>query len=177
MNIERALTVEGFMEPIELEYLANAASKCKRIAEIGSWKGRSASAMAMNTSGLVYCVDTWSGHLEASDHFSADCFKDFLRNTKDLHNVLPIPLESSHACAIFREFGFTFDMIFLDGRHDYEGISADITNWKTVLAPGAILCGHDLGHSDWPDVQKAVELMIPDYRRVPNTNIWTTETI
>ena len=36
MSIERALPIEGFMEIPELEYLSHAASKSKRIAEIGS---------------------------------------------------------------------------------------------------------------------------------------------
>jgi predicted O-methyltransferase YrrM len=175
MSIERALATEGFMEPPELEYLSRAASRMGRIVEIGSWKGRSAIAMASNTEGLIFCVDTWSGHLEASDHFSAECFKDFLRNTKDYVNILPIPLESTQACLTFWEHGFQFDMIFIDGRHDYEGVAADIHAWRDVLAPRGILCGHDYGHSDWPGVKKAVDELVPTARRVPNTNIWTTE--
>jgi predicted O-methyltransferase YrrM len=163
------------MEPPELEYLASAASKHRRILEIGSWKGRSAIAMAENTSGLVYCVDTWSGHLEASEHFSAECFMDFLKNTKSFNNIIPIPLESSHVAAIMKPFGMHLDMIFIDGRHDYEGVVADISNWSPLLVEGGILCGHDYGHSDWPDVARVVGLLVPKFRIVPNTNIWTTE--
>lgn len=175
MNIERALTVEGWMYAPELEYLAKAASTRKRIAEIGSWKGRSATAMAMNTDGLVCCVDTWSGHLEASEHFSADCFKDFLANTQDIPNIMPIPLGSVRAAAIFRRFGFQFDMVFLDGLHHFEGVVDDIEAWRGLLTPNAIFCGHDYGDENWPGVKKAVDLLIPNFRRVPETNIWTTE--
>jgi predicted O-methyltransferase YrrM len=175
MNIEPALTIEGFMEVPELDYLAHAASLSDGIVEIGSWRGRSATAMAVNTKGLVHCVDTWSGHLDASDHFSAECYKDFLKNIRTLRNILPVPLESSHACEIFRTFGSKFDMIFIDGRHDYDGVEADIVNWSPLLSPGGILCGHDYGHPDWPDVERAVKALVPDFRIVPNTNIWTTE--
>ncbi len=175
MNIEKALETPGFMEISELEYLASAASKHRRILEIGSWKGRSAIAMAENTTGLVYCVDTWSGHLEASEHFSAECFMAFLKNTKSFNNIIPIPLESSHVADIFRPFGQHLGMIFIDGRHDYEGVKKDIVNWTPLLDEGGILCGHDYGHPDWPDVVKAVDELVPNFRRVPNTNIWTTE--
>jgi predicted O-methyltransferase YrrM len=175
MNLKQALATEGFMELFELEYLAHAASKSKRILEIGSWKGRSAIAMASNTDGLVYCVDTWSGHLDASDHFSAECFKDFIRNTKGFTNIIPFPLESLQAAAIFQRFGFQFDFIFIDGRHDYEGVVRDLVAWAPLLAPGAILAGHDYGHPDWPDVKTAVDELVPQAHRVTDTNIWTTE--
>ena len=148
MNLERALATEGFMDPPELEYLAHAASRSWRIAEIGSWRGRSAIAMAENTNGLVRCIDTWSGHFENSENLSAECLKDFLKNTKDITNILPVPLESTRAAAIFARFNMTFDMIFIDGRHDYEGVVADIEAWRPLLRHDGILCGHDYGHSD-----------------------------
>lgn len=175
MNLKHALETEGFMELPELEYLAYAASRSSRILEIGSWKGRSAIAMAENTKGLVYCVDTWSGHLEASENFSAECFMAFLKNTKGFLNIVPIPLESSHAAAILSRFRQHLDMIFIDGRHDYEGVAADIQAWTPLLAPRGILAGHDYGHPDWPDVVTAVDKLVPKFRRVPETNIWTTE--
>jgi predicted O-methyltransferase YrrM len=175
MNIEKALPVQGFMDIPELEYIACAANKSVNIVEIGSWRGRSAIGMAQNTDGIVTCVDTWSGHLEASDHFDPECFKDFLRNTKGFDNILPVPLESSKAAKVFANAGHLFDMIFIDGRHDFEGVKADIENWTPLLSPGGILCGHDYGHSDWPDVVSVVNLIIPKFRVVPNTTIWTTE--
>jgi predicted O-methyltransferase YrrM len=175
IDITPALGIEGFMEVPELEYLACAARKSKRILEVGSWKGRSAIVMAYNTKGLVHCVDTWSGHLDASDHFSADCFKDFLKNTNCFANILPIPLESVHCASIFSQFGYRFDMIFIDGRHDYDGVVRDIKAWKPLLSENGILCGHDYGHPDWPDVKNVVDELVSNFRVVRNTNIWTTE--
>lgn len=175
MNIEKALTIEGFMEPAELDYLAHVASGRHRIAEIGSWKGRSAIAMASNTRGLIYCVDTWSGHLESSENLSVECFRDFLRNTAGFINILPVPLESCHAAAIFGESGYVLDMVFIDGRHDFVGVERDIKAWTALLRTGGILCGHDYGHPDWPDVKEAVNKFVPKFRIVPGTNIWTTE--
>ena len=59
MNIERALQIPGMMSEEELVYLAELASDRECIVEIGSWMGRSARAMADNTKGKMYCVDTW----------------------------------------------------------------------------------------------------------------------
>lgn len=174
INIDPAIPIEGFMEIPELEYLARTASRSSRIVEIGSWKGRSAIAMAANTLGLVYCVDTWSGHLEASEHFSQECFRDFLRNTKPFTNIMPVPHESTHAAAIFSRFRFRFDMIFVDGRHDAEGVERDLAAWMPLLSIGGILCGHDYGRWDWPDVATVVDRMIPNFRIVRDTTIWTT---
>ena len=60
MNITRALQIPGMMSEEELTYLAELASDREWIVEIGSWMGRSARAMADNTKGTVYCVDTWA---------------------------------------------------------------------------------------------------------------------
>ena len=63
-----------------------------------------------------------------------------------------------------------YDMIFLDASHDYASVKADILAWMPLLAPGGLLCGHDLG-PNWPEVEVAVRELIPDFKLGAN-QIW-----
>ena len=170
----------------ELLWLAERASEHSRIAEIGSWMGRSTRALADNTSGTVYAVDTWLGSEEHAgmlqgrpDNYLLD---EFVRNMGDLvatARVCPIRMDSRVAARIFWERGTRFDMIFIDASHDYENVKADIVDWKKVLAPGGLLCGHDFGCAEFPGVTRAIlelipKIQIPGNGQRPNS-IWYAE--
>lgn len=48
--------------------------------------------------------------------------------------------------------GEQFDFIYIDGRHDYKGVSEDLEQWWPLLRPGGIFAGHDyLSAADVPD--------------------------
>lgn len=171
MNIEHALTVDGWMAYEELEYLARAASKSGVIVEVGSWKGRSTCALAANAVGWVTAVDTWLG----SEEQGVSCdgiMEEFLANTGRYSNVELCRLESLQAAEKFKREGRMFDLIFLDARHDYDSIYADIVAWRPLLRENGILCGHDY-HFAWPGVIRAVDRLIPQFRVI--YSIWTTE--
>lgn len=57
IDIVRALGIHGWMEPFELEWLAQRAREATTIIEVGSWKGRATRALAdhvgMDTGELV----------------------------------------------------------------------------------------------------------------------------
>ena len=179
IDISHALSVEGFMEIEEMEYLAKTAAKSKTIVEIGSWKGRSACAMAANTSAPIFCVDTWSGKLEngITEEVESGFLKAFLENTRRYSNVMPICMSSVRAADCMYKMGMRFDMIFIDATHTFESCCSDILAWRPLLTPGGILCGHDLGHKDWQGVEQAVDSLIEEYSVVPETSIWTTEAL
>jgi predicted O-methyltransferase YrrM len=167
VNIKNALATEGWMKTAVLEWLAEKASKLRTIAEIGSWIGRSTTAMAdnMEGSGLILAVDTWSGS-EEHESFLADKPPDFvygifcknLKKYMDSGRVCPVHLPSVEAARVFQAIGYAgFDMVFMDAAHDYENVKADIQAWKPLVKPGGLLCGHDWGHP--PIVQAVGELL------------------
>lgn len=159
------------MSETELWYLARAASRSSEICEIGSWLGRSSCALAENTSGSLLCVDTWLGTEEQGEH-GKDILPDFLSNLSHMKNVGTMQSCSLDAAARLSAEGRSFDLIFIDAKHDYESISADIRAWKRLLRTGGVMCGHDF-HAHWPGVMKAVREEFEHFRIVDT--IWTTE--
>lgn len=175
VNIAAALQIPGWTSEAELTWLAEQARTRSRIAEIGSWKGRSTRALADNTPGRVWAVDTWQGTKE-DGHFRELAAKPadwlvtvFHVNAGYLHNIVTVRCPSVYA-ALTRCHLKTFDMIFIDASHDYENVKADILAWRPLLAPGGLLCGHDYD-AGREGVVRAVRELIPE-RYNPAGSIW-----
>jgi SAM-dependent methyltransferase len=181
MSLERALAISGWMTEAELFYLATTASRSQQIAEIGSWQGRSTRALADHTCGIVCAVDTWKGsaeewHIaELKDKPLNWLFNTFCANMSDLSNVLPYQMTSLEAAEHFLTAGTRFDFIFLDASHDYENVAADIRAWQPLLCPDGIFAGHDYNPPTFPGVVQAVHELVPRFRVLEGTALWTTE--
>lgn len=182
IHIERALATPGWMEPEELAYIAELASRHKLIVEIGSWRGRSAVAWAQNTQGFVWCIDTWANDAYGISfpqdppdlHQRHDwLLKEFQRNTEGLNNIFPLRTNSLDGARRIREAGIRPDVIFIDAGHNYNDVVTDIEAWRPLLAEGGVLMGHDYSYEGWPDVKTVVDKMIPNFRTIQT--IWTTE--
>ncbi len=178
MKIERASEILGWMSLEELRWLAERASKSTRILEVGSFLGRSTRALADNAAGRVYAIDTWR-NADAHPFMRVPrirleedwAWQGFLRNVKDL---IPSKIEvrrrnSLAAAKEFSDEGKRFDLIFIDGAHDYESVKADIEAWSLLLAEGGLLCGHDFCGKH-PGVLAAVRELVPT-RKIVDT-IW-----
>jgi predicted O-methyltransferase YrrM len=180
MDLAKAEQITGWMQTSELEWLATRASQCKRIAEIGSWMGRSARAMADNSKAEIWCVDTWRGSGEEHDRELAGKPKDWLfdqfkANMGDLLSagrLMTLRADSIQAAqTIGLGFELRFDMIFIDGDHSYEGCKADLLAWKPLLNKGGLLCGHDFDGGR-PGVVRAVKELIPNFIKASAGSIW-----
>ena len=174
------------LEP-ELAWLAEQASTRKKIAEIGSWKGRSTRALVDNQpfGGVLYAIDTWGGtpsptateaevalyKRELDGKPSAWLFNQFTDNLAGM-SVTAVPLRSldaAHWLAFHR-----FDMIFLDAAHDYESVKSDILAWRPLLVDGGLLCGHDYHDykGRFPGVDRAVNELISNVHALGVGSIW-----
>ena len=180
-GIAHALNISGYMVPVELTYLAEVASRSHRIAEIGSFQGRSTRALADNTPGVVYAVDTWNGSDEEWHRALLKgkppnwLLEEFLRNMKGLSNVTICRQTSLEAARRFSDSKTAFDLVFIDASHDYASVSADIKAWEPLLQPGGIFCGHDFNYRAFPGVARAVNELVPRFRVVKGTSLWTTD--
>lgn len=171
MSIDRARGIQGWMEPNELTWLAEQAKTHYRIAEIGSWLGRSTAALSDHTPGTVVAVDTWAGSDEPAHHALLAgkdpdwLYREFLRNVGS--NVEAVRMNSLEAAAVLAER--RFDMIFIDGAHDVASVKADIEAWLPLLEPGGLLCGHDY----FTTVKEAVDSVL--VARMASGSIWRME--
>lgn len=180
MSIGNAVLVNGWMLSTELEWLATQAKRRKLIVEIGSWMGRSTRALADSTRGKVIAVDTFFGSDEPEHHRILDAqpedwlLKEFKKNLAEhiITGKVEVCQNTSLDAAKYLNFaGEKFDMIFIDAAHDYESVKADILAWMPLLAPGGLLCGHDFKGAA-TGVQRAVEELVPDFKRVTGGSLW-----
>jgi predicted O-methyltransferase YrrM len=178
IDIERALSIDGFMGSPELIWLAEQAQKHRHIIEIGSWKGRSTRALADNTFGEVYAVDTWKGTYNEPIHEkellgkSPDwLLNEFKSNMSDLFNVNIIQGLSVDVAKQLSNL--RFDMVFIDAGHTYQEVREDILSWYPLVTKGGLLSGHDY-ISEWPGVIEAVDELLPN-RIIVADRCWCME--
>ena len=186
LHISTALAISddlgiGDYREAELLWLAYQANRHVRIAEIGSWMGASTRALADNTRGSIYAIDTWGGGTDAfiikilKTHPPGWAFAQFSKNTRDLTNLTVIKKNSLAAAEEFLGRGDKFDMIFIDASHDYESVCADIRAWQPLLIPGGMLCGDDYDEKMFPDVVRAVNELLPGALKIAGS-LWAVGT-
>lgn len=185
MRLERAKEITGWMDEIELTWLAEQAASHATIVEIGSWMGRSTRALADNSLGQVYAVDAFAAF--RADGTDVDCgtiryiwarngdnfdwqYNQFMENMKGT-NVIVQRMLSVDAAKYFASQGQMFDMIFIDARHDYASVKEDIQVWRPLLVSGGLLCGHD--YTDFVEVRQAVNECCPGAKAVAGS-IWAS---
>jgi beta-1,4-mannosyl-glycoprotein beta-1,4-N-acetylglucosaminyltransferase len=169
-----AHTVDGFFNVGDFEYykkvVVNAVDQ-NHFVEIGSYKGRSSSYMAVEIANsgkqiTFDCVDTWQG---SEEHQAGQLFQDvdvvnnrlydvFLKNmepVKGFYNAKR--MRSLEAAATYADA--SIDMVFIDAAHDYDSVHADILAWAPKVKSGGIISGHDFPH---PPVRRAVDELLGD---------------
>lgn len=154
---------------LALYRLASLLPDGSKILEIGSYKGASALAMGRAIKGKdirLYCIDMWASYLDQEDfvgfaHNRIDDRKvlaDFMDNTAFLGDQIKLMRGKSTDFASMLA-GENFDLIFIDGAHDYASIRGDILLCMAALKPGSLMTGHDF-HSMGDGVRRAVNELL-----------------
>ena len=148
--------------------MVSVASPNSVFVEIGAWKGKSSSFMAVEIANSkknikFYCVDTWKGSQNEMCHLTdPDIVKHgsilnvFTQNTKPVAKFIDaIQMPSTVAPRLFDDK--SLDFVFIDADHSYEAVKADIAAWHPKVKQGGYLGGHDLC---FETVKRAVDEMI-----------------
>ena len=116
--------------------------------EIGSWKGKSTSFMAVEISNSkkkidFYCIDTFEGSVEHKDNPELPLlYNIFKTNMKPVEGYYSdMRMTSMEAVRKFEDE--SIDFVFIDGSHEYADIKDDIMNWLPKVKHGGVLAGHD----------------------------------
>lgn len=175
------------LKPRDIEALKDVIASILKpnllIAEIGTWKGHSASiivSLIKELGGHLYCIDHWLGDRHSQFDKEAkvkDIFAIFKQNMIELglwDNIHPMYMDSVSAAKVFADG--ILDMVFIDGEHIYERVKEDIMGWYPKLKMGGIMCGHDWenperrgGHAG---VTKAIEELLGKDYKVMGNAVW-----
>lgn len=152
-NLENIYGHLGRAEGCLLYYLASLVPEGGVIVEIGSYLGKSTAYLATGAdeSVTIYAIDTWDSRTMPIEH--CDTLPEFLRNTEEWRNIVPLRWVSWLAGAAWD--GPRVDLWFHDGDHSYEGVKRDFQEWVRHLKPHAIVALHDYGNSR--NVKRAVD--------------------
>ena len=126
--MERALEIDGFMLPEELEGLfatARALPPGANVVEIGSWKGRSTVAicegLAANETARVWAIDTFDGDPDidrvVGSFDSNEVLAEFRRNTAPYERLSLLVSYSTDAVEGFEDG--SLDWVFIDANPSY----------------------------------------------------------
>lgn len=144
-----------------------------KIAEIGTWLGRSLAAFIefcqeLKKTPLIHAVDTFKGtlsegevHTETVKEFGGSirqAFENNIRSIQDLGDRLIIHENDSLSAA--KEIAdSSLDAVFIDGDHTEEAVYADLCAWASKVKRGGILAGHD---ADYETVKRALRRFFGD---------------
>lgn len=146
--VRRAMSVEGMVSDVEvtgLMELASAVPADACIVEIGSYRGRSTSALALGANGApVYAVEPhesfegmYGGQFGPADRRAF--FENLLR-VGVVEKVRLVNLSSEVVCQ-----GWTrpIGLLWIDGDHTLDGVRRDFDSWMHFLQPGGVVAFHD----------------------------------
>jgi SAM-dependent methyltransferase len=157
--------VDGWLTPSEGKALADLA-KGKHVLEVGSYCGRSTICLA-RTADHVTAVDPFDGRTTPRPKPTYETFRENVGRYQVGHKVRAFRGTFDEFCRDDRIL--PFDLIFIDGAHDYDSVKNDIRHALRLLAPGGLLAFHDFREHDgqhdgrWDEgVTRAVRELIAD---------------
>lgn len=145
------------------------------IVEIGSYIGQSTTMFA-DEAKLVIAIDPFMNDYDDKDvtchaaDIPTEVYGKFLENIESYKNISHIRMTSDDAIKVLGNL--KVDLVYIDGVHTYEQVKKDIENYKPIVKPGGLLCGHDYSNEGYvAGVYKAVNEAFgkPDLTFIDNT--------
>lgn len=176
MDFTYASDVEGYPSEAECRFLYDLACATPAdgvIVEIGTYKGRSAIALAQSDR-RVFCVDRFQpepqGFHGHPDHHAGNFSARQVIDNAARYGVVPFVITGQSA-AVGADWpdicGLPINLLFIDADHDFDGVKADFDAWSPYVAPDGVIVFDD---SVWPGVQQLL-LGLRDWVPVPGPQV------
>lgn len=157
----RWLQIPGWFDPVKaqaLQQIVRQLTAGARLAELGSFMGRSSIAIAavMPAESRLWCIDHFQGSVEHQGMKFGDLFDSFQKNIAafDVQSRIEV-LRMSTQQAGDQFQPESLDFLLVDASHDYESVKADLERWYPRVKRGGFLVCDDY-HTNWPGVMQAV---------------------
>ena len=144
------------------------------LAEVGSWRGRTAVVQGLGlrdggiTDAKIYAIDHHGGSDGTEERVAREGsnLPRFQRNIRRMGMqdlVEEMVMDSAEAAKILTERGVRLRMIFIDGAHDEESVRRDIRSFLPLMNPGGLMSFHDCEpEGEFPGVWKAYQAELAD---------------
>jgi hypothetical protein len=164
-------------ERAALADIANALGLSTAV-EIGTHQAVFAKAFMQRFRGTITLIDPWEGFTEGFDTYypaidedSRDRDWDFEIARSEMEQfgerVTLHRMRSEEAYSAFEDE--SVGIVYIDGLHEYEDVSRDISLWYPKVQRGGIISGHDF-HACLPGVVSAVE----EFRKTHGLQVYLT---
>lgn len=127
----------------------------KTVVEVGAWLGLGTSFMAhrMPEGGKIFSVDIWENDVPEYQYsapiYASNLYDQFRSNmvrlnlTDIVHPVRDTSVNAAKYITSLPHYRAP-DFIFIDADHETKGVMEDLEAWYPHLAPGGLMCGHDI---------------------------------
>jgi len=161
--IDKTFDIFTWTSGHELAFLCELASQAGKIVEIGAYHGKSAKCMALaNPSAFLTVVD-----------LAQDDRCRIIRNTNLLMDGIRVLEGTARDNQTVIKADGPYNLAFIDGGHLEADVSLDISILLPLMAPGAIIAGHDWRHNNPLDgVNVAVEKAFDKHKIHVFESIW-----
>lgn len=137
---------------------ASSPTSEMRLVEIGCYTGESSSIFCGKFA-HVTCIDPFQDGYDRQDSASSwapmtEVYAEFMKRMHKHKNCRLIRKKSQDALRDLR--GRTFDVVYIDGMHSYDQVTADILGYSDIVREGGFICGHDYCPG-WSGVVRAVD--------------------
>lgn len=126
--------------------------------EIGSFYGLSTRHIAslLSEHGKLFAIDSWEYHHLMYEQFLSNVILAGLTE-----KIVPIKLRSDQAVDTIKSYASSFDLIYVDGDHETEGVLSDLELYYPLVKKTGVICG-----DDWllRTVRTAVELFAKQHQ-------------
>lgn len=165
--------IDGWCSDTEadgLYQLATSLPKNSTVIEIGTWHGKSTTALALGCAkngGHVYTIDHLHGSEGEPAHAAIpmtpqqhrDVFTSNVASLELEEYITLIEVDSISAVK-FLPTDRKYRLLFIDGSHQTADVIRDFKFYSRLLQPKAMIAFHDYAAGGWPSVVAAVEQLI-----------------